>query len=267
MVLLPFLIIALVCDVLVCASGTFTGGMLIVMAVVLFAAFFAGSLVGYVAIMGLITLFIDPKKPVDRPKPFYQWAARFTLKLLLTVLGVRIHLSGEDKIPQGRWLLVSNHRSAFDALAVICAFDKHDLAFISKPSNLKIPIFGRIAHKICCLALDREDDRAALKTILRASELVKNDVTSFAIYPEGTRNEGEGLLPFRNGAFKIAQKAKVPIVVMKTENTENIRKNFPFRPTHVYLRILEVISAGQVAELKTPEIGDEVRRCMECASV
>lgn len=266
-VLLPFLIIALTGDIVLYCSGAFSGRFPAVMALVFFLICFVGALVLYVGLIGIASLFVDKNKPADRPTAFWQFGARYTLKLLLVLCGVRIHLSGEDKIPQGRWLLVSNHRSAFDPITVICALDRHDLAFISKPSNFKIPIFGSFAHKICCLALDREDDRAAMKTILHAADLVKRDVCSFAIYPEGTRNEGEGLLPFRNGAFKIAQKAKVPIVVMKVENTEKVRRNFPFRPTHVYLNILEVISAEQVAELKTPEIGDEVRRCMECASV
>ena len=264
---MPFILLALVSDVLVLMGGAFAGGMAVVMAAVLFVAFFVGWIVLYVLALCLVSLFIDTKKPVDRPAPFFQWATRYTLKLFLAIMRVRVELEGEELLPEGRWLLVSNHRSAFDALAVICAFDKHDLAFISKPSNMKLPLIGPFAHKICCLALDREDDRAALRSILRAAELVKKGTTSFVIYPEGTRNEGEGLLPFRNGAFKIAQKAKVPIVVMTAENTGKVWKNFPFKATHVKLRVLEVISAAQVAELNTHDIGEEVRRCMQCASV
>ena len=54
---------------------------------------------------------------------------------------------------------------------------------------------------------------------------------------------------------------------MVVEHTEDILKNFPFRHTDVVLRIAEVIGAERVSAMKTPEIGEEVRRCMLCESV
>ena len=73
-------------------------------------------------------------------------------------------------------------------------------------------------------------------------ELLDDNVVSMGIYPEGATNKTEEpLMPFRNGAFKIAQKAKVPIVVCVIENTEKILKNFPWQPTTVNLKVLEVL--------------------------
>lgn len=92
-------------------------------------------------------------------------------------------------------------------------------------------------HMCFCLPLDREDNRAAVKTINEAVELLDENVVSMGIYPEGQTNKTEEpLLPFRNGAFKIAQKAKVPIVVCVIENTEKILKNFPGSPPPSILR-------------------------------
>ena len=116
------------------------------------------------------------------------------------------------------------------------------LAFISKKENFKIPIVNKLMHMCFCLPLDREDNRAAVKTINEAVELLDENVVSMGIYPEGQTNKTEEpLLPFRNGAFKIAQKAKVPIVVCVIENTEKILKNFPWQPTTVNLKVLEVL--------------------------
>ena len=79
-------------------------------------------------------------------------------------------------------------------------------------------------------------------TINEAVELLDENVVSMGIYPEGQTNKTEEpLLPLRNGAFKIAQKAKVPIVVCVIENTEKILKNFPWQPTTVNLKVLEVL--------------------------
>ncbi|MBO7218423.1 MAG: hypothetical protein J6V40_00400, partial [Clostridia bacterium] len=74
---------------------------------------------------------------------------------------------------------------------------------------------------------------------------------------EGTRNKTDApLLPFKNGGFKIAQKACVPIVVVKTTNSNKLR--FPF-VTSVTLDIVDVIYPKDYEGLNTNEIGDKVR--------
>ncbi len=267
LVLLPFICLGAVLSVAACLTCGYTGATLVLMLAVWFAAFLVAALVLFLLILAVLSLFIDPNKPQKTHSGFYCAFSKYVLGVLAAFARVRIHISGEEKIPQGRWLMVSNHRSGFDPVLTIWAMRKYDLAFVAKPTILRIPFIGRFVHKIGCLAIDRENDRAALKTILAAAELMKNDVTSFFIYPEGTRNTGEELLPFRNGAFKIAQKAKTPIVVMRVRGTEDVAKNAPWRHTDVYMDILEVIDAERVHELKTTEIGDEVRRCLQCASV
>ena len=164
--------------------------------------------------------------------------------------------------PQTRFLIVGNHRSNIDPLVTAWALRKWDISYVTKPGVMKIPIAGKIIHMCGYMPLDREDNRAALKTILKAADYIKQDAFSVGIYPEGTRNRGEGLLPFRNGAFKIAQKAKVPIVVVKLENTEKLSKNYPWRPTCVNLHICSVLSADFVAAHNSNEIGEEVVRIL-----
>ena len=132
-----------------------------------------------------------------------------------------------------------------------------------KPSIMAIPIAGQALHKACFLSIDRENDREALKTIIKATQLIKKDEASIAVYPEGTRNpDGKGLLPFRNGVFKIAQRAKVPVVVATVKNSEKVLRNFPWRPTDVYLKVCKIISVEEMEGLKTNDIGDEARKCM-----
>ena len=267
MLVLPFICFGAVLDAVVCLCRGYTGGTLALMLLVWFVVFFALGVVLQLLMVAVCSLFIDKSKPQKTHSPFYCGFAKYMLGVLTSFARVHIHLSGAEKIPEGRWLMVSNHRSGFDPVLTIWALRKHDLAFITKPENMDIPFIGRYVHKICCIAIDRENDRAALKSILAAAELMKNDVTSFFIYPEGTRNTGSELLPFRNGAFKIAQKAKAPVVVMAVRGTENIAKNAPWRRTDVYLDILEVIDAERVRAVKTHEIGGEVRQRIQGAMV
>lgn len=80
-----------------------------------------------------------------------------------------------------------------------------------------------------CLFLDRDNMREGLKTILQAIDYVKNGI-SICIFPEGTRNNGEELsmLPFRDGALKIAEKTGCAIIPISMNNTADIfEAHFP----------------------------------------
>ena len=263
MVLLPFYILSAVADIALCFAMGFSGRMLALMLVLLYIGFFLGLLILYVLAAGVVSLFLRDREERSRVDRFSRAVVIYTVGCINALCRVRIHTEGFEQLPEGRWLYVSNHRSAFDALAACWALRKHGTAFIMKPGIMKIPIAGAFLRRSCFMAIDRENDREALKTVIRATKLIKDDEASVAVYPEGTRNPaGKGLLPFRNGAFKIAQRAKVPVVVATVKNSENVMRNFPLRHTDVYLKVCRVISPEEMEGLKTSDIGDEARKCM-----
>ena len=160
---------------------------------------------------------------------------------------MRVHVNGKEKLPtDGRFLLVANHRSLFDPLAIFHALRAYNIAFISNPSNMKLPVLGRIAAGDCFLPIDRENDREALKTILCAADYLKRDLCSICIYPEGTRSKTRQMLPFHHGSFKIAQRAHVPLVIAAISGTDMVKKNILRRRTDVYIDVLACIPAGEV---------------------
>ena len=262
MVLLPFYILSAAIDIGVCLAAGFSGWMLVLMLAVLYIASFLALIILYVLAAAVISLFLgmEEREKVNR---FCYAVVNYTVGGICALFRVRIHTEGFEKLPEGRWLYVSNHRSGFDALSACWALRKYGVSFIMKPAIMNIPIAGPFLRRSCFFAIDRENDREALKTIIKATKLIKDDEASIAVYPEGTRNpEGKGLLPFRNGVFKIAQRAGVPVVVATVKNSENVLRNFPRKATDVYLKVCRVISAEEVAEMKTNDIGDEVRKCM-----
>lgn len=205
------------------------------------------------------SLFVNPKSEYTHNSRFYRWLLHTASGAAIRLLGIRVHVSGMEKVPADtRFLLVSNHRSNYDPILTWQVFKDYDLAFVSKPENFKIPMFGRIIRKCCFLPIDREDPRNAIVTINKAADLIKTDTVSVGIYPEGTRHRGREMLPFHNGVFKIAKKADVPIVVISVLGTDQICHRL-FRGVDVQLRILDVIPARKVAEAKTAQLGDTVR--------
>ena len=134
---------------------------------------------------------------------------------------------GMDKIPTDQPVLyISNHRSIYDAL-LLYSLVPGLTGFIAKNSVEHTPILSHWMRNLKCLFLDRENAREGLKTILTGIEQVKEG-TSMFIAPEGTRNHGEEMLPFKPGSLKIAEKTGCPIVPIAITNSDAIWENqFP----------------------------------------
>ena len=212
----------------------------------------------------ICSLFVDGKCEYDKDSRFYRFLLYSTTAIAVFICRIKIQVTGLEKVPEDRRvLLISNHRSNFDPIVTWHLLKKYDLAYISKASNFKIPIWGRIVRRCCFMAINREDPRKAIITIKKAAELLKKDEVSIGIYPEGTRSKDCTLLPFKAGAFKIAQAAVVPVVVMTVQGTEKIHKNVPWRITEVKIDILETIPEEEVKALHSTELSGRVRAVIE----
>ena len=86
---------------------------------------------------------------------------------------------------------------------------------------------------IQCLFLDRDDLRQGLKTILKGIEMVEDGYSVFIA--QRTRNQGQEMLPFKEGSFKIAQKTGCPIIPVSISNSDSVlEKQFPrLKSAHV----------------------------------
>lgn len=209
----------------------------------------------HVLIISVISLFVDTKKKPVTVHGFFRWVSIVTLDVFLAAAGVRLHVEGRERLPDRPFLLVCNHVSILDPLAMMVAFRDRDVAFISKKENRAIPAVSRFMVPCGCLFLDRSDNRAAVYIIRQAAEYISSGLCSMAICPEGTRNKtSEPLLPFHAGSFKIAIKAECPLVIAGIRGTEKVCRRFPFRRTPVDICILETVPAEQTAAARSTEL-------------
>ena len=176
----------------------------------LIALIFAAEVILIDLPLHLITWLIEKASPGSCTK-FRHGYARFAMKGIWLLAGGRATVLGLENIPEDHPVLfVGNHRSIFDII-LAGSLIKYPVGFVAKKELQGTPI-TLIMEEIHCLFLDREDPRQGLKTILTAIDYVKSGISMF-IFPEGTRCKVEGtFLPFHAGSFKIATKAKVPIV-------------------------------------------------------
>ena len=249
--------LAFMAAVLLCvATGAFDSfGFLWQMPLGFVGAFIVQVALLFAAIV-IICKFIDPEKPREKDSPWFRWLIMQALNVVLTVLPVQIRKKGFEKMPKdGRFLLVCNHTDHIDPAILLHCFSEHAIGFVAKRETSQMFLVKQILPKLLCPLINRENDREALKTILRCISLLKNDEVSIGIFPEGRINKYHKLAHFRPGVFKIAQKAQVPIVVCTMQGVDKVLKRaLRGRRAVVDVHFLEVIPVEAFAGKTTVDV-------------
>ncbi len=229
-----------------------------------FVGCFLGLLLIMFGVLMIMCRLVDMEKPQKKDNPLYRWMAQSIAKLAEWILLMRVHTRGMEQTPKkGRFLLVCNHINDLDPVLLLSRFSKSQLAFISKRENATMFVVGKMMHKTMCQLINRENDREALRTIITCIDMLKKDMVSVAVFPEGYTSMDGLLHPFRSGVFKIAQKANVPIVVCTVQNTNKVFRNAKhLKATHVHLHLLKVLQPEDYAEMTTVELGNYVHTMM-----
>lgn len=145
-------------------------------------------------------------------------------KMILFGCGIKKTVIGRENIPKNESVLyVSNHRSYFDVLIGYTSVPTLT-GFVAKKEMLKVPFIRVWMRYLNCLFLDRDNIREGLKTIMEGIDLVNKGYSVF-ILPEGTRNHGKEMLPFKEGSLKIAEKTGCAIIPVSMNNTDNLLEN------------------------------------------
>ena len=124
----------------------------------------------YILFLFVCSLFVRTDRQYTEDSRFYRHLLYGVTGFAMWFLRVKMHVTGMEKIPVDvKPLFVGNHLSNYDPLIEWQVFKKWDVAFISKPENFKIPIFGRIIRRCCFMPIDRSDPGNALSTFKTAT--------------------------------------------------------------------------------------------------
>ncbi|MFG6383590.1 MAG: 1-acyl-sn-glycerol-3-phosphate acyltransferase [Lachnospiraceae bacterium] len=169
-----------------------------------------------------------------------QWA----FKVIIFLAGTKLTVIGQEHVPKDQAVLyIPNHLSYFD---IILTYSRCPglTGYISKDVMKKIPLLSSWMKRLYCLFLDRSDMREGMKMILTGIEQIKNGI-SMCIFPEGTRNPHpeNGMMHFKEGSLKMAEKTGCPIIPIAISNSHNIlESHMPFiRKCHVIIEYGEPI--------------------------
>lgn len=135
------------------------------------------------------------------------------------LFGVTICVHGEENIMKSGGLVLFNHRSFFDIFAIYSRFP--EFRFGAKVELFSIPIFGATMRAVGTLPIARKNREAAIQ-VLKDAYVQAKAGRKFALSPEGGRNSGEGLLPFKVGPFVFAIEAGVPVLPTIIRGAEKV---------------------------------------------
>ncbi|MBE5944439.1 MAG: 1-acyl-sn-glycerol-3-phosphate acyltransferase [Lachnospiraceae bacterium] len=143
----------------------------------------------------------------------------------LRIAGCKVDARGRDNIPDEPCLFVSNHRSYFDIL-LTHNYVGRPVGLVAKKEMEKAKLLNLYMEDIGCLFLDRNDIKQGLATINQAAEYIKMG-HSIILFPEGHRNQKDEFLPFKEGGYKMAEKAKCPIVPVAISGSDILLEQNP----------------------------------------
>lgn len=134
-----------------------------------------------------------------------------------------VSVEGLENLPEtGSFVLAPNHRSYFDHFVMeilVQAVTGRPVWFLTKRESFvrRIPRLWSTAWY--GIPVDRDapspDTLRAVRSVLTSGDIL-------AVYPEGTRNTGDELLPFQAGAFRFALAAEVPILPVAMTGTSDV---------------------------------------------
>ncbi|MDR2658369.1 MAG: 1-acyl-sn-glycerol-3-phosphate acyltransferase [Spirochaetaceae bacterium] len=145
---------------------------------------------------------------------------KFASKIIVFGIGFKLFVSGQKNIPpRGKTGLcfVCNHSGILDILLLLITAGR-PLGFISKKEIVFVPFINLWLMLLGGIFMDRNNPRKALIAINNGIKKIKSG-HSMAIFPEGTRSRGQGLLPFKTGSFRLATAAGADIVPVAISGT------------------------------------------------
>lgn len=197
---------------------------------------------------GVTLLLILPATAVrlvtpDRVLGFAAFWARIVLSGARIICGIKIDVSGLERIPPGAALIASAHQSAFDTLVWLTLMPR--CCYVLKRELVRIPLFGPLTQAARMIAIDRSAGSAALRALMRQSEESARDGRQIVIFPEGTRSEPGVVRALQPGVAAIAARTGLPVIPVATNSGLFWgRRAFLKRPGTIRIVVNEPIPPG-----------------------
>ena len=214
-----------------------------------------GHRIFFLFIMAIIN---NHSKPQRKFNMFY---FRCVCSAFMIITRVHYKVEGLENFDYSRaYLFIGNHKSNEDFMYTSVPLRKLKLGFLAK-MEVQDSFFGvRYLKQMDGVLLNRSNDKEGAKSIIKVIDNIKKG-TSMMIFPEGLRTDRSTnlMLEGHAGSYKVALKAKCPIVPVSMINTHKIMGNAPFKKTKVKVIFHKPIEYDEFKDLNTMQIEEMVR--------
>lgn len=166
--------------------------------------------------------------------------------------------------PRRPYLVVANHESYADIFLISCF--PWEMKWLSKDTMFKIPLMGWMMSMAGDIRLKRGNRESAVDAIVQCRDRLSKKV-SVMIFPEGTRSKTDEMLPFKDGAFRLAIEAGVPILPIAVAGTRGAmaKGTFRFLRARALAEVLEPIETTGMTRADIPALKAQVHERIDVA--
>ncbi len=161
-----------------------------------------------------------------RPHEQLRWrnfAFRTWARSMCRIIGVRVNRLGNP--PQAPFLLVTNHLSYVDIIAIA---SQVDCTFVAKRQVATWPLLGFMARHLGIIFLDRN----GIADVPRVANVMRDAIQhgqGVVLFPEGTSSPGQTVLPFYSPLFEPVIQLDLPVWF----SSVHYHSPDPERPAHL----------------------------------
>ena len=171
---------------------------------------------------------------------------------------------GYENLPkEGGYMMYPNHQGKYDVLGIMETHEK-PCSFVMDLKKSHTMLVREFCDLVQAKRLEIDNPRQGLTIINQVSKEVKNG-KRYILFPEGGYhlNNKNKMYDFKPGCFKIALKAKVPIIPVALVDSYKVFNSFHLGPITTYVYYLEPIYYEEYKDMKTKEIADLVKSRIE----
>ncbi len=215
--------------------------------------FLGSTLVLFVLVALALALFFTPV--TVRYAILSKWSL-FSLWWLRITLNIKINVIGKANIPVKAGVIMSNHQSTWETLALQTIFPHQ--TWVLKQELQWIPIFGWGLSLLKPITINRGEKLKALKKVIKQGAARISEGIFVVVFPEGTRQPYGQLGDYQRGGVAIAKKTGCDISPIY-HNAGRLwpKGSFIKQPGTITVVIGKPISvAGKSAAVLTKEIKD-----------
>ena len=173
--------------------------------------------------------------------------------------GIHLKVEGRENIPPAPFVIYANHKSMLDITIIYEALNR-PISAIAKKELGNVPVLKTLIKDQYVQLVDRENDMAAVKSLIKAMKYVK-DGLSYFIFPEGgiKTRETELMTELRPGAYKLAIKPGATILPVSIIGSSQLATRSFKKRTNIKVIFHKPITKEEYCEkFINPEVSKEV---------